>query len=556
MTSFGKAARKRQEANEPIPRSLLPAVVRLNAPAPGCASHGRDDMTARIQEARGSTARNLLVRFAVYIAAAGLNILVMPFVLRGVGVEAYGIAGVMNSVVAIVGVGTIAISGAVGRETIRAFGGSGKPGPADVVGTAVSAVCIVLACLSVPGLLLALCLQHVFVVPDALLGDARLFVLLVLGSAGASAIAGPLGAIAFARNRVDLLSIAAFGRTAAAAGFVVLAFTLVGPSLSLYGVTILAAALVHLGLTFVFAKKLLPGERLLGVRPQKAALSGLLSLGGWMIVTQIGVLLFVQMDLVVANRVLGPTKAGELAGLALIPLQLRAVAGMLSEVFSPSQMALALPGSRQAFAAYLIRSVRSTSLLMALLVGVFCGGAGPILEVWLGRGFGALAPVAITMTAYLVPALGLMPCWNALVAVGEVRGPALVTVGMGLLNVVLGVLLAGPVGLGLMGIAIAGGIALGLRNLVWAPWYVSAKCGVSGRALGAELVRGGSAGVAVFLVARLVFEALRAASPPAVGGALLISGVVGTVIVALLGGDAVREAVGRLRAAVLPKTTG
>ncbi len=494
----------------------------------------------------GLTARNAVVRLGVYVASAAVNLAVMPFVLRRVGIEAFGIIGVMNTLVAFMSIVTVAITGAVGRETVRALRAGGAAEAGTVIGTALTGLVVILGVLAVPGLLLARSVDVMFVVPPELRREAQTFAGLALGGFGVTAIAGPLGAVAFARNRVDLMSLTALARTIAFAVFVVILFSMARPNLVSYGAAVLASAATALLLSLWTARTLLPEARLLAGVVDREALLKLLSLGGWMIVIQAGALLFLQTDLVVANRVLGPAAAGKLGALALVSVQVRAVAGMLTELLTPSQVALAFSGDRKAFGDYLLRSVRLTTLVMALIVGVFCGSAAQVLGVWLGKDFEAMAPVAVVMTAYLVPTLGLMPCWNALVAIGDVRVPALVTLGMGAGNVLLGILLAGPAGLGLMGIAIAGCISLGLRNTLWAPWYVSVKCGVRLKALGSELIRGTTAGAAVFVVTHLLFAAFRPASIWGVGLALAAAGGISVGIVAVSAG---RKVLGALRGA-------
>lgn len=484
----------------------------------------------------GRTGRNAIVRFGVYFVSAAVNLVVMPFVLRGIGIEAFGIVGVMNTLMAFMSIATAAITGAVGRETVRALRGGGAARAEVVVGTALTGLVVALGVLAIPGFLLARSVDAVFVVPPSLVREAQVFAALALASFGVTTVAGPLRAVAFARNRVDLLSLTALARTATFSILVVVLFSVASPSLVLYGVAVLGGAAVSLLLSIWAARALLPEAKFPVNGVDRGTLRQLLSLGGWMIVIQAGALLFVQTDLVVANRVLGPAAAGRLAALALVSVQVRAVAGMLSELFSPSQMALAFSEDRREFAAYLLRSIRLTTLLLALIVGVFCGSAEQVLGVWLGKEFEPMASIAVVMTAYLIPALGLMPCWNALVAIGDVRIPALVTLGMGTGNVLLGAFLAGPAGLGLMGIAIAGCVALGLRNVLWAPWYVSVKCKVPLKALAAELLKGSAAGGAVFLVTRLLFLGLQPRSIAGVGAGLTFAAVLSAGIVAIVGG--------------------
>jgi len=207
-----------------------------------------------------------------------------------------------------------------------------------------------------------------------------------------------------------------------------------------------------------------------------------------MTVSQIGALLFLQTDVFVANLVLGAEAAGQYAAIVVISAQLRVLAGLASGLFAPTQTALWAQGNVAAFESYLIRSIRLTTMLMALFVGVFCGTAKDVLSLWLSPKFGTLAPTAVMLTWYLVPALGVMPIWNALLAAGKVKIPALITLAIGAGNVVLSVVLAKQ--MGLMGIALACCITLVLKNAVWTPWYASRVCNINTMRLWREIALG------------------------------------------------------------------
>ncbi len=85
---------------------------------------------------------------------------------------------------------------------------------------------------------------------------------------------------------------------------------------------------------FFFFKKLIPwfsfSRKTLSLQTSKV----LFSVGAWSSVNQIGVLLFLQIDLMTANLVLGPSEAGVYAAIIQFPLLLRSLAGTLASLFA------------------------------------------------------------------------------------------------------------------------------------------------------------------------------------------------------------------------------
>lgn len=83
------------------------------------------------------------------------------------------------------------------------------------------------------------------------------------------------------------------------------------------------------------------------------------------------------------------------------------------------------------------------------------------------------APILYIHAAYLAVSLSVMPLFYVWTAFNKQKTPAVVTLCLGGLNVLLAVVLSGPAHLGLYGITIAGAVSLILKNAVFTPLYVS-----------------------------------------------------------------------------------
>lgn len=482
---------------------------------------------------RGRTLWNAFVRLGSQFVVIAANLLITPYIVRQIGVEAYGIVGVVNTAISFMAVATTSLIATTGRNLTFAVERGESEKANQEISTAVYGTLSVLLLAALPVCGLSLFIDRLIVIPPGLLYGARILFILAFVAFAFSTLSGPLGAAMFVRNRLDLFSIASLGRSLFFIAAIIALFSAAGAGLAAYGTALLAAAvllcLAHLGIH----RHLLPGVVISRRWFDRAILREVLSLGGWMSVAQIGGLLFLQTDLLVANRVLGPVQAGQLAAISVISLQLRALSSLVSGLFAPNQTALWAQGNKSGFSAYLFRSIRLTTLFMALLVGVFCGSAREVLDIWLGTDFGGLSPVAIMLTGYLIISLGIMPSWNAVLALGKVKVPALVTLIMGIGNVALSVILAGR--MGLMGIALSGCIMLTLRNTIFTPWYVSRTCNVSLRSFWRELGLGAIYGAVVFLISSGVNSVILPDSMSMLLVSLLVAGILSLALLAPLG---------------------
>lgn len=430
-----------------------------------------------ISSPRGKTLWNALSRFGAQFLAILINLLATPYIIRHLGIDSFGLVGVINTLVSFMAIATTSLTSTVGRNLTLAVEHHEFEKANKEISTAVYSLLSLFAVFFLPLCALSIYIDRLIIVPDMLVSGTRVLFLLGFLSFIFTTLSGPFGAAMFVRNRLDLFSCASLVRTVFFISIIVALFSTVEASLVTYGIALLAGSILLCLLHLWSHRYLLPGIEISMCWFDRTILRGIVSLGGWMMVAQIGGLLFLQTDLLVANRILGTTAAGQFAAISVISLQMRSLASLVSGLFAPNQTAIWARGEVTAFSAYLFQSIRLTTLFIALLVGIFCGSAREILTVWLGKEFAPLASVAIMLTAYLVISLGVMPSWNAVLAIGKVKVPAIVTLVMGIGNVLLAIVLARK--MGLMGIAMSGGIMLTLRNTIFTPWYVARACNIN-----------------------------------------------------------------------------
>jgi membrane protein EpsK len=128
-------------------------------------------------------------------------------------------------------------------------------------------------------------------------------------------------------------------------------------------------------------------------------------------------------------------------------------------------------GELKELAVYLNRAIKFLGMVLALIVGLVCGFAKPLLQLWLGPAFEGMAPLLCLMTIPICLTLCMYPLYAVPLAANRVKVPGLVTLAVGVLNLALALLFAKVFGWGLYGIAAAGGISRTLRNFVFTPIY-------------------------------------------------------------------------------------
>lgn len=452
-------------------------------------------------------------RFAINMVANGgnffINILVglwfTPYLIHHLGVSVYGLIPLALSVVTLMSVVPNALNGSVGRFLAIAFERKDTPETARIFSTYFFTNSALALVLLVPAIAVSLNVNQVFNVPD---GYGQQFIALFLCTTGfvALTILGSTFSLpAFCLNRFEITnSIAALGN-AVRIIVIVMMFTVFTPRVWHFGFGFLAGALSTVAGYILSSRLLVPGLHVEHRMFQWKTVRQFAGIGGWMVVSQIGTLLYLGIDLMVVNRFVGVREAGNYGAVLQWSGLLRSFAWVMTAGFVPTIFALYARKEHAELAVYSRQAVKFVSLLLALPVGLICGLSGPLLTVWLGREYAYLAPLLVLLTFHLSLNLGVSPLAFLQSARGKVRIPGIVTCFTGCLNVILAILLAVGAGWGVYGVAAAGAIMLTAKSVIFEPvysaWIIGEKWWLFSREILITLfITSATAGVA-FLIA-------------------------------------------------------
>jgi membrane protein EpsK len=227
-------------------------------------------------------------------------------------------------------------------------------------------------------------------------------------------------------------------------------------------------------------------------------------MGTWLIINQIGALLFLQIDLIVVNIIFGASSAGEYAIVLTWGNQLRAIAGVLAGVMTPMILTFYAREHTQTMIRVTKSAVKLMGLSIALPIGLVCGFAPQLLTIWVGSQYAVLAPLMILLTVHLLINLEVLPLFSINTAYNRVRVPGMVTLIFGIGNFVLAVLLSLYTNWGFYGVAAAGAIVLTCKNAVFTPWYATKVLGVRSHTFTRAMVPGLAAGLLLGAIAFLL----------------------------------------------------
>jgi len=417
--------------------------------------------------------KNLGANIAYFLVNIIIGLLLVPYFISTLGVAAYGLIPLATSITGYVAIAVQSLNTAVTRFLTVDLQREDYVAANKTFNTALFGLSAIILLMVPIVFVVAWFIPSIFNVPA---GQESGAVFLFLGVCFAFLIrswSGNFTVQLFAYNRLDLQNLVNTINIFTQVGLIILLFSLFGPNLTFVGGAYLAAAVVASVVSIVYARRVCPYLRLSIHSFDRGRVRNLCGMGWWVIVNQIGALLFLQIDLIVVNLFFGATSAGEYAIALQWVVLLRAISGVLSSVLTPVVLTYYARDQIDTLIKVTTSAVKLMGLAMALPIGLICGFAPQILTVWLGEEFAFLGPLMTLLTVHLTVNLAVLPLFSINVAYNQVRLPGIVTFFMGIGNFVLAIALVLFTGLGYFGVALASAIMLTLKNALFTPWYAT-----------------------------------------------------------------------------------
>jgi membrane protein EpsK len=418
---------------------------------------------------RGRLSPNLAWNLANFAGCMLIGLWFTPYLIRHLGVVGYGLVPLATSLAGYLGVLTVAMEAPISRFLTIALARNESEKANRIFNSGLWAVVGLLALVAIPALILSWKGLGWLSIPPEFHGQFTVLLICVLAMFATTTVGGIFGVSAYSANRFDISSSINLLANLLRVGAVVVLFAVFRPTVWMVGLAMVLSGIASLVLFVVVWVRLTPQLRLDLRSFSRPLVSEMAGFGGWTIINQLGVVLFVGIDLLVVNTLLGAEASARYAVAMTFAGLLRSAGGVVAMVFGPTILALYAKEDAEGLIHYSRQAVKFVGLLMVLPIGLVCGFARPLLGTWLGPAFESLWPLVMLLTFHLCVNLAVLPLFNIQVATGKVRCPGLVTCGMGGLNVLLAVLLAGP--MGCYGVALAGVVILTLKNLVFTPLY-------------------------------------------------------------------------------------
>ena len=417
--------------------------------------------------------KNLLMNLISFLINILIGLWIVPYLVEHIGISAYGLVPLAMFFSAYISIIVQSLNSAINRFLLIALRKNNILEANKIFNTSLIIILAFILLQSMIMVLFILNLSYIINIPIGLEKDTFWLFLLTFIGFSISLLRGVFATPIFAQNRLDILRVIDIIHIVSRTLLIVVLFYIDTPRLFYIGIANLLSSFIIFSLTLFFSKRLVSVLNINFLLFDKKYLKDLSSMGSWILINQIGSLLFLKIDLFLANQFLGASVAGEYAILLQWNTLIRVFAGLLSGVLTPITMILYAKGDRVNLIKMLKITIKLMSIGMAIIIGTLTALSGDILSVWMGENFRYLETLMSIFLLPLVINLAVYPLFAIQTAYNRVKIPGIVTLLLGIANLILAILLLQWTTLEIYAIILAGIIILTLKNTFFTPIYAS-----------------------------------------------------------------------------------
>lgn len=421
-------------------------------------------------------ALNLTANFVSYFITFGISFFLSPYIVRHVGVDAYGFVGLANNFVSYAALSTVALNALAGRFITVKIYENDRDGANRYFTSVFAANAAIAAVLLLVMSVIWIYLDALINIPASLLVDVKILFAALFLECVITTVGSVFSVATFATDRLYLNSLRTIESSIGRAVVLIVLFVFFAPNVCYLGITAVLMAVYCLFFNIYYTRKLLPDVKIRKEHFDIGAVWELMVSGVWALVIRLGQILSDGLDLLISNLMIDPIAMGILSLAKTIPMLISSVVGSIVGVFSPRFTILyAQKRSDELFA-----EVKRAMKIMGIIVNIPI-----IILVVCGKDFFALWQP--TQDAKQLQILSILTCgclmfsgginclYDLFIVVNRIKENAIAVVSGGLISILITFILLNTTNLGIYAIAATSTVVSIIRNVAFTAPF-GAKC--------------------------------------------------------------------------------
>lgn len=414
----------------------------------------------------------LAVNMLASMIAYGVNLIISfflsPYIVKNIGVDAYGFIGLANNFVSYASLITIALNSLAGRFVTVKIYEKDINGANRYFSSVFFANTFLTLVLGAIFLFIIIFLEKIINVPAHLVLDVRwlficLFLNCMLGTIGSG-----FGVATFATNKLYLNSARIIESNIIKIIITVLLFIIFVPRVSYLGITSLFTTAYVMIINIYYVRTLTPYLEIKRSNFDIMAVKELIVSGIWNTITRVGQLLLDGLDLLITNLFISSVAMGVLSLAKVLPNAITGLTGNLVEVFSPNFTMLYAEKKYDELVKELKKSIKIMSIIVNIPIIILMSCGDLFFALWQPtQDPHQLQLLSFLSCACLIISGGLNCIYNIFTVFNKIKINSLVVILSGVVSTAIVFILLKTTSLGIYAVAgVSTGVSI-IRNLAF-----------------------------------------------------------------------------------------
>jgi len=420
---------------------------------------------------------NLFGQIASFICNVGISFFLTPYIVIHLGKESYGFVGLANNVTSYITLVTIAINGMLSRYITIAYTKKDYNESSGYFTTALISQGILALVLLIPMMLLAGNMKAFFNISAEIVLDVKvLWILIFLSFLSGLPMSG-FASAAFATNRLEIQAAINILTNATRACVLIVAFVFFTPHVWYIGLATIASSTFTIISNMLTKRKLMPEVKISIKHFSPKYIHNLLVVGVWNSLNRLQQILYTGLDLMITNLFINATEMGTLSIAKAIPTQISTLISTISGTFDPTMTISYSKGGMEAFVSQTNFAMKFSGFLCSVPILGFITYGANFYHLWMPTLSDAdVTKIQILSVLTLLPqvfSVYIFPLYTVNTITCKLKVPVLVSIGIGIANIMIVFILLQVTNLGVYAVAGVSSILWLFRIFLFVPTYAA-----------------------------------------------------------------------------------
>ncbi|MDR1567117.1 MAG: hypothetical protein LBS33_00295, partial [Streptococcaceae bacterium] len=411
---------------------------------------------------------NLITSVFTFIVTILFSFFLSPYLVKHVGVEANGFVTLANNAIQIISIISIAINSMSSRFiTIELVSGNLKKANEYYSSTFFGNVLVFLITV-IPVTLIIIFLEKFIQVSPSLVSSVKILFTLCFLNYYLNTCTPNFQVAIFSQNKLYLQSIGTLAQNILKISLICLMFGLLPVDIVTIGIATLVATLFYQIFLFVAKERLLSSLKVSVKWIKWRRLWEIVSSGFWNSINQISLLMLQELDVLIANVLLGVTDMGIIAIVKIVPITMSSLAATLSNLFMPTLTITFAKNDLKGMKKELFKAGKLMLLFLTIpYAGFICFG-NAFFKLWMPElDANQLVMLSVISSLSLFFTFGIQPLYQVFGVINRLKENSLVIFASGILTLLVEIILLKTTNLGLIAICGVSSVISILKNMLF-----------------------------------------------------------------------------------------